>query len=140
MKKICLILAGLSFLFAISCFVKVNADPMASAPMPKAPQTQEDKKYTWDFGKAKQGEVLAHTFAFKNESSKILNIKNVTTTCGCTTSAVKKNSLKPGESTNIEVKFNSKGYAGAVKKFIYVNTDNLDNPVIRLIIKAEIVK
>jgi hypothetical protein len=53
---------------------------------------------------------------------------------------VKKTSLKPGESTDIEVKFNTKGFSGPSQKYIYVNTDDLDNPVIRLIIKADVLK
>jgi hypothetical protein len=94
--------------------------------------------YTWDFGQVKQGEVLEHEFSFKNQTSKILNIKSVNTSCGCTVSQVKKNTLQPGESTSLGVKFNTTGYSGLTQQFVYVNTDNLDNPIIRFIIKAQV--
>jgi hypothetical protein len=96
--------------------------------------------FTFDFGKVKEGEVLKHEFILKNEASKILNIKDVNTSCGCTVSEVEKKSLSAGESTVIKVKFNSRGYSGPTQQYIYIHTDNLDNPVIRYIIKAEVVK
>jgi len=96
--------------------------------------------YNWDFGQVKQGEILKHDFVFKNESQKTLNIKEVTTSCGCTASAVKNKTLLPGEDTTIEVKFNSKGYVGSVQQFVYVHTDSLDKPIVKYIIKANVVQ
>lgn len=96
--------------------------------------------YAWDFGRVKEGQVLKHNFILKNEFKTALNIKDVNTSCGCMVSKVKKKTLLPGEDTLIEVRFNTKGYSGAVKQYIYVHTDNLDNPVIRYIIKADILK
>lgn len=96
--------------------------------------------YTWDFGRVKHGEVAAHSFTLKNNSKKALKITAVNTSCGCTVSGVKKKILLPGESTPVEIKFNSKGYSGDIQQFTYVNTDDIDNPVIRFIIKAHVVK
>ena len=96
--------------------------------------------YTWDFGQAKEGIILKHTFVLKNTYQKTLNIKDVNTSCGCTVSKVGKNTLLPGEETSIDVSFNSRGYFGAVQQFVYVHTDDLDNPVIRYIIKANVLK
>jgi hypothetical protein len=105
-----------------------------------AKATEITDSYLWDFGKIKEGVVAKHIFILKNESAKELKIIQVNTSCGCTVSKVKKNILKPGESADIEVKFNSKKYSGPIQQFIYVNTDNIDNSVIRFIIKAEVIK
>ncbi len=132
---------GLVILFTFAqtgCFAQMQVS--AQIPLQNKSEEQTNEKYTWDFGRSNAGDVLKHTFTLKNESKKTLNIKNVTTSCGCTTSQITKTTLKLGESTDIEVKFNSKGYFGPVQKFIYVNTDDVDNPVIRLIIKADVVK
>lgn len=94
----------------------------------------------WDFGRVKEGKALKHNFALKNESDKTLMIKEVNTSCGCTASKAKKNVLLPGESTSIEVQFKSKGYSGPTQQYIYVHTDSLDKPIIRFIIKAEVIK
>lgn len=96
--------------------------------------------YSWDFGQVKEGRILKHDFILKNESKKILNIKDVNTSCGCTVSKVEKQILLPAESTLIKVQFNTKGYSGITQQYVYVHTDNLDNPIIRYIIKATIVK
>ncbi len=121
-KIISLFLSGL-FIFQFACAEKEVIDPNL-----------------WDFGKAKQGEVLKHDFLFKNETKSVLNISSVNTSCGCTASQSDKKSLKPGESTKINVSFNSHGYLGEVKQFIYVNTDNVDLAVVRFTIKAEVYK
>jgi len=110
--------------------------------------------YVWNFGQVQAGEILKHNFILKNESKKILTIKDVNTSCGCTVSKVKKNILLPGENTLIEVRFDSRGYSGPAQQFIYVHTDSLDasaslsingegnrtidNTIIRYIIKAEV--
>jgi len=94
--------------------------------------------YTWDFGQVKEGQVLKHAFILKNESAKTLKIKDVNSSCGCTVSEAKKMVLAPQESTTIEVKFDSKGYSGITKQYIYVHTDDLDNPLIRFIIIAQV--
>ncbi len=103
-------------------------------------QTEIADPYSWDFGQAQEGEVLKHTFVLKNESEKTLTIKDVNTSCGCTASKVEKKILLPGESTEIEVQFNSKGYSGLTQQYVYVHTDSLDKPIIRFIIKAEVIK
>ncbi len=94
----------------------------------------------WDFGKVKQGQILKHDFVFKNETGSILKITGVNTSCGCTVSQADKKSLNPGESTTISVSFKSEGYLGEVKQFVYVNTDNADLPIIKFVIKAEVLK
>ncbi|MCM8795365.1 MAG: DUF1573 domain-containing protein [Candidatus Omnitrophica bacterium] len=96
--------------------------------------------YSWDFQEVKEGSVLKHIFILKNASGKILNIKGIDTSCGCTVSEVAKRSLSPGEETKLEVTFNTKGYSGLTQQFIYVHTDDLDNPVVRYIIKAKVIK
>jgi len=124
----------------IILFILFSA-PLSFAQEEKPAQAQQAADPNlWDFGKVKEGEVLEHKFIFKNNSSKIINIKSVNTSCGCTASKAKKNNLAPQGSAEIEVKFKTKGYSGLTKQYIYVNTDNADEPVARFIIQAEIVK
>ncbi len=101
-------------------------------------QAKPEDQYLWDFGKAEKDTVLKHEFMLKNDSSKILNINGVNTSCGCTISESGKKTLLPGESTIIKVEFNTKGYKGEIQQFVYVNTDDSLNPVLRFVIKANI--
>jgi hypothetical protein len=103
-------------------------------------QTENNNPLEWDFGRVKQGEVLKHDFQLKNETNDILEINSIHTSCGCTASQAGKKSLTPQESTTISVTFNSKGYWGAVEQFVYVNTDNADQAIIKFTIKAYVTK
>ncbi len=134
MFKACLV-ALLSLLALTGCY-SAEEKSLINGPQPGI--SEKEDPYTKDFGLVKAGEVVRHSFVIKNESKRILNIRGVTTSCGCTASEVKNRVLKPGESTNLDVKFNSKGYSSTVQQFIYVNTDSLDNPIIRYIIKANV--
>ena len=130
-----------SIILCLLLFMSLSvARCFAQNPVPAVTRFTVIDPYLWDFKTVQEGAKPKHTFILKNDSPKVLNIKNVSTSCGCTASQVKKKVLQPGESTNIQVSFNSKGYSGAVTQFVYVNTDSLENPVIRYTIKADVVK
>jgi len=129
------------FIFSVLILSLVGCHPHNSHAAPKEEaKKSEPAGEQWDFGAIKEGEVKKHDFTLKNDLEKTLNITEVSTSCGCTLSKVEKTRLLPGESTNIEVLFDSKGYSGKTKQFIYVSTDNPDNPIIRFIIVAEVIK
>lgn len=98
------------------------------------------KPNEWDFGKVKQDVISKHDFLFKNETSDILNILSINTSCGCTVSQSDRKTLAPQESTMINVSFNSRGYLGPVTQYVFVQTDNAALSEIRFIIKAEVIK
>ncbi|MDD4939161.1 MAG: DUF1573 domain-containing protein [Candidatus Omnitrophica bacterium] len=135
MRSLILILIFLSLPLG-GCYSNEQAGETGQAPGPGA-ETGPD---TWDFGQVKEGQVFKHAFALKNEFEIPLTIKDVNTSCGCTVSQAKDKVIAPGESTSIDVKFNSKGYSGSVQQFVYVHTDNLDKPIVRFIIKADVIK
>lgn len=133
------------FLFAIFIFefYTFNLYAMDSKEISVSAGVELEKQadaYTWDFGAVKENTVVKHDFIFKNGTKKVLNIGSLTTSCGCTVSEVKKKTLEPQEETTIEVQLKTKGYSGDVKQYVYVNTDNMEEPVTRLVIKAKVVK
>jgi hypothetical protein len=134
-------LTNLIVILAVSCQLSVvSCFAQATQDLQKSAEKQNEEKNTWDFGDVKQGDILEHAFVFKNEFAKTIIIKGVNTSCGCTTSEVKKKTLMPDESTEISVKFNTKGYVGQAVKHIFLNIDDVDNPVIKFIIKANVIK
>jgi len=80
--------------------------------------TFETTKY--DFGKVIQGERLSYAFKFKNTGKSNLIIYSSEATCGCTTSTPPKAPIRPGESGEITVTFDSKTQSGKVTKRILV--------------------
>ena len=72
-----------------------------------APIITLDKK-EYDFGTVTDGEIIETTFIVTNTGKSPLIITDAKTTCGCTVPTWPKDKpIAPGESTNIEVKFDS---------------------------------
>ncbi|MBR6130658.1 MAG: DUF1573 domain-containing protein [Bacteroidales bacterium] len=74
----------------------------------------------YDFGQVVQGERLSYAFKFKNTGKSNLIIYSSEATCGCTTSTPPKAPIRPGESGEITVTFDSKTQSGKVTKRILV--------------------
>ncbi len=76
------------------------------------------------FGILAIGERYTHTYNFKNTGSEPLIISQVTPNCGCTTPKDWPHEpILPGESGQITVEFNSKGFPGKIEKSISVLTN-----------------
>ncbi len=131
MKRLAVVI-GIMFLFLSTACAQTEKNAAQEE------STQDPK--VWDFGRIEEGQVLKHNFIIQNDSDRVLNIKETNTSCGCTVSEIEKKTLAPQESTKVNVEFKSKGYSGKVQQFIYVNTDSVDEPIIRFVIKAEVVK
>lgn len=81
------------------------------------------EKTTHNFGKVIQGEKLSYTFKFKNTGKSNLVITSTEASCGCTTSIPPKAPIKPGESGEIKVSFDSKTKKGDVKQMVVVSAN-----------------
>ena len=92
----------------------------------------------FDFGEIVQGEIITATFKISNLSSSDLIITNVKSSCGCTTSNLKKDLLKAGEEEIIEVTFNSKNKIGKQEKTVSLLTNAIPNTTI-LIIRGNVI-
>lgn len=75
---------------------------------------------THDFGDLAEGEMVAHTFTFKNTGPHNLIIQNIETGCGCTVVNYDKAPLQPGKEGKIEITFNSAGRYGKQYKEISI--------------------
>jgi len=92
-----------------------------------------------DFGEITQGDKVRHVFILTNNGGDFLLIEKVQASCGCTAAEPEKNELAPGESTNLEVIFNSAGRHGAQKKNITIKSNDSINPLVKLTITATVV-
>jgi hypothetical protein len=86
----------------------------------------EESEY--NFGDISQGDVVEHTFKFKNTGTKPLVIDRIDVTCGCTTPTYSKEPIMPGKTGTVVAKFDSAGKLGNQKKAITVHT-NTGEPV-----------
>jgi hypothetical protein len=83
----------------------------------------EIKDMNFDFGTINQGDKVEHIFAFKNTGKNNLIITNAQASCGCTVPEWTKDEIKPGESGQIKIIFNSAGKSGAVIKTVTLMTN-----------------
>lgn len=114
-------------LLAVTMAVGCNSKP--SAPLVDAIDTSIRPKVVftedfYDFGNIKQGEIVSHTFFFKNVGPGNLLIKDVIPSCGCTTSRYSKTPIVPGEKGEVEVLFDTEGWDGYQTKQLTLKLNN----------------
>ena len=113
----------------------VSAQSQSEAPAEGAEITFSESSK--DFGDITQGDVVEHTFKFENTGSQPLIISNVLVTCGCTATNWPRDPIAAGKSSEITVKFDSKGKNGAQNKIITV-VSNAVNPREKVSIKSNV--
>ncbi len=92
-----------------------------------------------DFGNINEGDVVKHIYVVSNNGGDVLKILDVRASCGCTAANPDKKELKPGESTDILVSFNSKGRKGPQNKTVTVTTNDPEKPSISLTFKCNVI-
>jgi Protein of unknown function (DUF1573) len=75
-----------------------------------------------EFHVVPEDKAVTAKFAFKNTGTESLTIKRVTTSCGCTSAKLAKNTYAPGESGEIEAKFSFGSRRGPQRKLITVTS------------------
>lgn len=92
-----------------------------------------------DFGKIKPDAMLVKTFKVKNISDQLVNFLPADIPCVCNAVELSKQTLAPGETTEVKIAFDPKGYTGNVVKSVYLKTK--ESPItLRLVVTAEIIK
>lgn len=75
-----------------------------------------------DYGTIEQGADGLREFKFKNTGKEPLIISNATGSCGCTVPTWPKEPIKPGESSSIKVKYDTKRL-GAINKSVTITSN-----------------
>lgn len=92
----------------------------------------------FDFGNISQGDIVEHVFVFTNTGNAPLVISNAKGSCGCTVpNYARETAIAPGESSEMTVRFNSRGKSGNQIKSVTVYSNAQNNPA-RIRIKASI--
>ena len=102
--------------------------------------TFKAKDNTIDYGTvSKDNDDGVRVFEFTNTGNQPLLITNVQSTCGCTVPTKPTAPIMPGKSDKISVKYNMN--PGPIRKTITVETNavNVDNGLVALKIKGEVV-
>ncbi|MEM7655785.1 MAG: DUF1573 domain-containing protein [Bacteroidota bacterium] len=100
-----------------------------------APKIEFDNT-THEFGTLQKGDPAEHTFTFTNTSDAAITLQRVKASCGCTTPSWTRESIEPGGSGTIDVKYNS-NRVGAFTKTVTVTYEEGARPVV-LYIKGKV--
>lgn len=85
-----------------------------------------------DFGKYSANQTKTATFTIKNSGDELLQIKAIRKTCGCFKPSSDKKELKPNESATIKVDVEAYGIYKSYSKFVFVHTNDSENPIQKL--------
>jgi len=125
--------------YSIGISVTINEDfaKMTEAEKANAPVAVFENN-VFDFGEVREGNNVQHSFNLTNKGKSDLFIRNVKASCGCT--AVKnENVVKPGQTIEIKVDFNSKGKKGRQNKSVTVITNDPVNSTTVLRITGNVI-
>ena len=77
-----------------------------------------------DFGGVRQDQKHVHEFTVTNVGTEDLEIRRISTSCGCTAAITSARIVKPGESTTLRVILETRKYKGFIQKSISVASND----------------
>lgn len=90
----------------------------------------------FDFGERDNTEEVRHEFLLRNAGTAPLVLQRVTTSCGCTAAKTTTEPIPPGGETPVVVIFALKGRRGPQSQTVYVDSNDPDQPTLRLTLKG----
>lgn len=116
------------------CLAFASVSAQTVAPLPKQKVVTDGPvlafaENKFDFGTIKEGDVVKHTYQFKNTGNQTLIISEVKVTCGCTTPEWTRTPVAPGQTGFITAQFNSTGKPGQNHKVITVVSNSVTGNV-----------
>jgi hypothetical protein len=109
-------------------FSMLSDEEKANPPVVKLNETE------FNFGTLKEGDTVTHSFRITNEGRRLMIIRGTLPSCGCTKASAKKTELAPGESTAIDVTFNSRRKKGDQYYTVDVITNDPAHSQVKLVI------
>ncbi len=122
---------------SVSATIEEDFSHLSPEELANAPKV-EFKTSDFDFGTIKQKEKVNHRYEFTNTGKSDLIIRKIKASCGCTATNPEKDVIKPGESSYIDVTFNSAGKRGKQRKTITVITNDPKESTTRLTITGTV--
>ena len=93
------------------------------------PAVQTDS-VLFDFGYAQHEQTITHIFKLKNVGNQPLDILDVASSCSCTAALLSEKTILPGETAEIEAKFETEYRRGRQISTVKVRTNDSDTPII----------
>jgi hypothetical protein len=77
-----------------------------------------------DFGSLSQGQKVVHEFTISNTGTEALEIRRISTSCGCTAALTSDRTVPPGGTTKLKVTLETRKYRGVVERSVSVASND----------------
>ena len=77
-----------------------------------------------DFGSLPQNEKVVHEFSILNTGTEELEIRRISTSCGCTAALTSDRSVPPGGTTTLKVTLETRKYRGAIERSVSIASND----------------
>jgi mono/diheme cytochrome c family protein len=117
---------------------KSSSTPPAAPQQPATPAVTQVHGHLvfeqsfFDFATVTEGDIVKHTFKFKNAAAGKVKILKTETSCGCTTASGALKEYAQGEAGEMEVVVDTKGKKGIVVKTVTVTLENDETEKVEL--------
>jgi hypothetical protein len=128
--------AGAAFGLAQQPAPPTPAAAPAAAPE-QGPRIAVEPK-VFDFGKAQQEKTLEKEFRVRNLGAADLVIEDVVTTCGCTVAEGYAKVVKPGGSTPLRVKLQTRNSVGKLARSVLVKSNDPSGRSVEIKVEAQV--
>lgn len=113
------------------------AAALAAETAVAAPKLKIDSTH-FDFGYTPEGLPVVHKYRAYNVGTDTLRINRVRPSCGCTSVPLTKKILPPGDSTDLELRFDTKRFKGQIAKTAAVESNDSTQPDLQLHFTARV--
>lgn len=93
----------------------------------------------FDFGNVRGGRTLQKELTVRNVGDGDLEIRKVSTTCGCTVVGAYQKRVTPGDSTTLRIAFTTPAAAGRTEQTVAIETNDRERPRIEVKVSATVV-
>jgi hypothetical protein len=126
--------------FLIALALPATAQDAATKPAPAgaaAPRIAVEPEM-FDFGKAQQEKTLVKEFRIRNLGAADLVIEDVVTTCGCTVADGYAKVVKPGGSTPLRVRLETRNSFGKLARSVLVKSNDPSGRAVEIKVEAQV--
>jgi Protein of unknown function (DUF1573) len=78
----------------------------------------------FDFGSVQQDQKVVHEFTVTNTGTGELEIRRISTSCGCTAALASDRTVAPGKTATLKVTLETRKYKGVVERSVSIATND----------------
>jgi len=113
----------MAILIALAISVAIASPLAARSAKGEGPRVEiEPEEY--DFGSVQQEQKLVYEFTVRNTGTEELEIRRISTSCGCTAALTSDRTVAAGASTILRVTLETRKYKGVVERSVSIATND----------------